>query len=95
MTVPTSPWRGDALGQIAEVETIIGHIAEHGLGLVELALALEIKGQIVEILHQGIVHRALAELVERHVELALSPGRQGQHAVRLGRIGFGFSLRAR
>jgi hypothetical protein len=47
------------------------HVAEHALGLVELALALEIEPEVVQVLHQRVGERDLAELVPRHVELTL------------------------
>ncbi len=84
----------DAGLDIAEFRVVIEYVAEHRLGLVELALAFEVQRQVVHVLHQRVVHRALAELVEGHVELALALEGQAQHAVRFGRIGIRFFLAA-
>ena len=70
------------------------HVAEHGLGLVELALTLEIERQIVEVFHQMIIERTATELVEGCVELPLPLIGQTEHAVGFGRFKFGFFLAA-
>ena len=57
-----------------------------------MPLALEIQRQVVHVLHQLHVHRALAELVESHVELPLALKRKAKHAIRFCRVSIGFLL---
>ena len=59
------------------------------LRLVELPLALEVEGQVVQVVHHRAVERYLAEFVKRHVELALALERQAQHTIGLR----GFDIR--
>ena len=58
----------------------------HGFGLVELALALEIQGQVVHVAHHRVAHGDTAEPVKRHVELALALQSKAHHAVGFGRL---------
>ena len=85
---------GQALLEVAEFRIEFGHVAEHRLGLVELALALEIEGQAVEVFHHRIIERALAELVPGQVQLALGLVGDAQHPVRLRGLGVRFFLAA-
>jgi hypothetical protein len=64
----------------------------HGLGLVELALALEIERQVVQVGHHLVAQRHALEPVEGRVELALALQRQAHHAVGLGRLLVGLHL---
>ena len=57
--------------------------------LAEVTLALEVQGQVVNQLQNRFIHRQLAELVHRHVELALILKGESQQAVGVGRVGFG------
>src|SRR6266705_5014018 len=66
--------------EIPEFRVVVGHVAERRFGLVELALALEVEREIVEIVHHGVVQRHLAEVVEGHVELALPLEGEAEHA---------------
>ena len=61
----------ESLLQVTEFRVVIRHVTENRFCLVELALTLKIKRQVVEILHHSIIKRTLAELVERHVKLTL------------------------
>ncbi len=76
----------DAGFQILELRIEVGHVTEYGFGLVELPLALEIEGQVVQVFHHRIRQRHLAELVPGHVELSLPLEGQRQHAVGFGRL---------
>jgi hypothetical protein len=67
-----------ALLEVAELRVEAVHVAKHALGLVELALALEIEREVVQVVHQRVRQRHLAELVPCHVELAPGPGRQAR-----------------
>jgi hypothetical protein len=64
----------------------------HGLGLVELALALEVQRQVVQVVHHGVAHGHAAEAVEGHVQLALALQGQAHHAVGFGRLLVGLEL---
>ena len=70
------------------------HVTEHRLGFVELALALEVEPETIEVLEQRFRQRYLAELVPRQVELSLALVREPEHAVRLGRALVGPELGA-
>ena len=74
---------GNPLRQVTEIQAVVAHVTEDSLCLVELALALVIQRQVVEVFHQPVVHRALAELVKGHVELPLPLEGKAEHAVRL------------
>jgi hypothetical protein len=63
---------------------VLGHVTEHGLGLVELALALEVERKVVKIVHQAVGQWHLAKLVPSHVELALTLIGQAKHTIRFG-----------
>jgi hypothetical protein len=84
----------EALADVAELRVVRGHVAEDALRLVELAAALEVERQAVHVLHHLLVQRRLAELVERHVELALLLEREAQHAVRFRALRVGLLLAA-
>ena len=71
---------------------MIRHVLEDGFGLVELALTLEIQSEVVQHIHQAVIQRHFAELVEGHVKLTLPLERQAQHAIALCGIGIGFEL---
>src|SRR5207245_8511212 len=58
--------------EIAELRVELVHVAEHALRLVELALALEVERQVVEVVEQRLGKRHLAELVPGEIELALA-----------------------
>ncbi len=62
----------------------------HSLGLVELALALKVHGQVVQVAHHRVAHRHAAEAVKGHVQLALALQSQPHHAI--GFCGFFISL---
>ncbi len=78
----------DAGLDVAELRVVIEDVTERRLGLVELALALKIQRQVVDVLHDLVILRAQAEFVEGHVELALPLEGQAEHAVGLrgGRV---------
>jgi hypothetical protein len=84
----------DAGLDVAELRIVVEDVAERRLGLVELALALEIQRQVVDVLHHLVILRAQAEFVESHVELALALEGQAKHAVGLGGFRVGFFLAA-
>ena len=48
------------------------HVLVHRFCLVELAFALKIKRQAVQVAHDRLVHRNPAKAVKRHVKLALA-----------------------
>jgi hypothetical protein len=56
------------------------------LSLVELALALKVQRQAVQVAHHRIAHRHPAEAVEGHVQLTLTLKRQAHHAVGFCRL---------
>ena len=70
--------------QVPVVLVVTGHVFVHRLGLVELPLALEIKRQVVHVVHQRVGERHAAETVEGHVQLSLALQRQAHHAVGFG-----------
>ena len=78
--------------QILVFRIVAMHVLIHRLRLVELALALEIERQVVQVVHQWRIKRHLAKLVECHVELALSLERQTKHAIRFRRLDIRFLL---
>ena len=78
--------------QVAELGVVLGHVLEHVFRLVELAFALEIERQVVQVVHHAVVHRHLAELVPGHIELALALKREPEHAVGFGRVGVGLDF---
>ena len=84
----------EALLDVAELGVERRHVAEDALGLVELAAALEVERERVEVLHHLLVERRLAELVERHVQLALLLEGEPEHAVGLGALGVRLLLAA-
>jgi len=84
----------DSLNSRSELGVELVHIAEHALRLVELALALEVERQVVEVVEQRLGKRHLAELVPGEIELALALVGEPEHAVRLGRGLVGFELGA-
>ena len=84
----------DLLADIAELGVEGVDVAEHRLGLVELALALEIEAEVVEVVGERLGHRHLPELVPGEVELALSLVGEAEHAVRLRRALVGLDLGA-
>ena len=65
---------------------------ERTLGFIELPTTLKIQSQRVNVLHQLLVDRTLAEFVEGHIELTLLLKCQTQHAVRFGTRRFGLFL---
>ena len=50
--------------QIAEFWVVIGHVSKHRLGLVELALALKVERQVVQVIHQRVINRHFAKIIE-------------------------------
>ena len=83
-----------ALADVAELRIEGRHVAEAALRLVELAAALEVEREAVDVLHHLVVQRRLAELVERHVELALLLEGEAEHAVGFGACEVGGFLAA-
>ena len=69
--------RGQALLEIAELRVEVGHVAEHRLGLVELALALEIQRQVVEVVHQRRRRAGTCGTCRRPCRAGPAPGRPG------------------
>ncbi len=74
-----------ALLEVAILRIVLRHEIEHRLRLVELAAALVIERQVVEIVHQLRVYRTLLELLEGQIELALSLVGKRKDAVARGR----------
>ena len=82
----------EARRQIAEFRIETDQILKNRFGLVELTLALIVEGEVVHVLHQPLVHRAFAKLVECQIELPLPLKRERQHAVRFARFKIRFFL---
>ncbi len=86
---PGPPQTGLHLG-IASVQT--GHVFVDRLHLVELALALEVQRQLLQVVHQRPAVGHAPEPIESQVELALPLQRQPHHAVGFGRLFIGLHL---
>ena len=74
-------------GDIAEFRVVLEDVVVGGRGLAELALALEVERQAVNQVEHRVIHRQGAELVQRHVELALVLEGEPEHAVGLAGVG--------
>src|SRR5690606_12113723 len=74
---------GEARLEVAELRVELVHVAEDRLGLVELALPLEVEREVVEVVEQPFGERHLPELVPGEVELALALVGEAEHPVRL------------
>ena len=72
--------------QVLVVLVVGSHVLVHGLGLVELALALEVQRQAVQVAHHGVTERNPAEAVERGIKLTLTLQRQAHHAIGFSRL---------
>ena len=70
--------------QAFEVLVLCSHVLVHGFRLVELTLALKVKRQVAQVVHQRVAVRHAAKPVKCHIELALSLMRQSHHAVGFG-----------
>ncbi|MCY1366047.1 hypothetical protein D9M69_529240 [compost metagenome] len=71
---------------IGVVAVQLGHVLVHRFGLVELALALEVQRQVLEVVHQCVAEWHAAHAVKGHVQLPLPLQRQAHHAVGLRRL---------
>ena len=78
----------DAIGDVLEVLVHRADVLVDLHRLVELALAFEVERQAVENVLHGIVHRALAEFLERHVQHALALEGEAEHLVGFRRLAF-------